>query len=133
MDIAVGPPSNSGPVASAPALAPADESASHVFQAAINPVAATAAPADPAKGSDVPQEGATLGDAILSGINGVVSQASEAWQKTTETLSADMSQMSAIDLYRLQGHALVSSTLMELVGKTVSKVEQDVEQLTKGS
>lgn len=133
MDFAVRASSNSGPGSDSVVMPPADESAVQKFRTAIDPVPPTDSPVDSAKRSEGSQAGGSLGDAILSGMSSLTSQASEAWRQTNAMLTTDMGNMSTADLMRLQGHLHVSSTLLDMAGKTVSKASQDLEQLTKGS
>lgn len=136
MDIATQIPwagSNAVTGTGAPALSDADDLAQGRFREVMNGPLLMDAPADVNPRRREPNEGKSLGDAILSGVDQLTSDFQQAWAATQQGRAADTSTWSVAQMIQLQGHILEASVMLDVVGKGVSKAVQDIEQLTKVS
>ncbi|MCF8161246.1 MAG: type III secretion system inner rod subunit SctI [Polaromonas sp.] len=118
--------------ASAPVLAP-DPLASAQFaqmMAAPPPIADPAGTAANAGVRAVAPENRTMGDNILSGLQGLSSD----FQQSVKTVSAvltDGANLSSADLLKVQVGLMQISVQYELIGKAVSRSTQNIDQLVK--
>ena len=118
--------------AAAPVLA-ADPLATAQFAQMMSPPPPVADPA--AAGSDalvraVAPENRTMGDNILSGMQGL----STDFQKSVKTVSTVLTEggnMNVTDLLKVQVSMMQISVQYELVGKAVSRATQNLDQLVK--
>jgi len=116
------------PVAETRKLAPDDEVVDQ-FQRTLNPQAAgITAP----NATGQPQRvGGTLGDAILSGIEGLSTDVRRTWDVVRSSTKADANLLKLGDLMALQTQVIQFSFLSEMLGKAVTKTAQDLDALVK--
>lgn len=124
-------PRNTLEDALAPVSRVANDLASERFRGAMEDPAPLLQPPVAVKPESAPVQSPTLGDAILTGVNRLSADFQHSWAKKEAALSEDMSTWSAAQLVEFQAHAQKASTIFELMGKGVSKVVQDFEQITK--
>lgn len=74
---------------------------------------------------------ANLGEAILRNIEDVRGNFREVWDSVTALGGADRGPVSPQELFQFQLKLIESSFQYEMVGKVVSKAEQNVEQIVK--
>ncbi len=73
----------------------------------------------------------SVGDRILSGMQGVSNDFQAAWKSVSASLDANASTMSMQDLLKLQLQLVQVSVQYDLVGKAVSKSTQNFDQLVR--
>ena len=81
----------------------------------------------PAQASGIPP---SLGDRILSGMNGVSSDLQGAWKTIASTLETDHG-LNAQEMLKLQLHLSQVSLQYDLVGKAISRSTQNIDQLVR--
>jgi type III secretion system YscI/HrpB-like protein len=121
------------PPAGAAAATPlADPQDTARFQALMAPPPAPMASAlpDASAIAPVPEAGTSLGDAILKKVDEVHAGLESQWDQLSKAGQAQ-SPMTVTELMQFQSTAIQSSVQFELVGKVVSKSEQDLETLVK--
>jgi len=116
---------------SGPPALPVDDLVQDRFQQALEgPVSAPGAGA-PTPDSLAVRPGGSLGDAILSGLDRLGADFQQAWAGKSLTLDSDPSSWTPAQLLQLQVQTQTASTVIDVMGKGVSKVVQGIEQLTK--
>lgn len=121
--------------ASLPAAAPVAQVAdplatarfSEVMNAQPTPVAEAVEAAYP---QALPGERKTLGDTILSGMQGLSSEFQQSW-KTVNAVLDGGSAMTTYDMLKLQMGLTQMSIQYDLVGKAISRSTQNLDQLVK--
>ena len=121
--------------ASLPAAAPVAQVAdplatarfSEVMNAQPTPVAEAVEAAYP---QAIPGERKTLGDTILSGMQGLSSEFQQSW-KTVNSVLEGGSAMTTYDMLKLQMGLTQMSIQYDLVGKAISRSTQNLDQLVK--
>lgn len=136
MDIAVAQLVNLAAPATAPAplvplAPPADALATERFASAMAPVPQTL-PADAVADSSpvVPVEGASLGDAILGGLQNLSTDFKHSLA-SIQTVLDQPGSLGMSELLKMQMHMVQLSLNHELMGKVVSRTTQDIDQLVK--
>lgn len=72
----------------------------------------------------------SLGDRILSGMNGVSSDLQGAWKNIAATLNTDR-PLNTQDMLKMQMHLSQVSVQYDLVGKAISRSTQNIDQLVR--
>lgn len=75
----------------------------------------------------------TLGNQILSGLRGTVSDFSQKWQNIAVGLDKTVTQPNIADMLRLQSELVQVSVQYELVGKAVARTTQNIDAMVKMS
>ncbi|MFY0478478.1 type III secretion system inner rod subunit SctI [Achromobacter marplatensis] len=73
----------------------------------------------------------TMGNQILGGLRGTVTEFSDKWSGISARLDAMVAQPSSADMLRLQADLLKVSVQYEVVGKAVAKSTQNLDALVR--
>jgi type III secretion system YscI/HrpB-like protein len=129
------------PAGGAPAAAPApaDGAEAARFRGLVNGDTATVGPVADGQAAATliaaPQAAAgqpvNLGDAILRGIDGIRENFRTAWDTVTAFGGPDSPPVGPQELFQFQLKVVETSFQYEMIGKVVSKAEQNVEQVVK--
>jgi type III secretion protein I len=127
------PPKLPDDLAPAVTIAPADGAAtarfSELMQVPPSPVAEAVQQAYPAI-PPVGAEGRTMGDSILTGLQNLSSEFQQSWQTVNNVLQSN-ERLTIPDLLKLQMGLVQLSIQHEMVGKTISRSTQNLDQLIK--
>ena len=110
------------------AAAPSEADASQFAQMVQQPDAPIQAGAPAATGTAL---ALTPGDSILNGMNALGTDFKDAWAAMQQALARPQGEMTVAEMLRLQLHMVQLSVQVEMVGKTISKATQNLDQLAK--
>lgn len=119
-----------------PTMAPDDLTAQRFREAMAAPPVAEpvapdiVAPADQAAPPPMIIKSATLGDAILGGIQNLSSEFQQSWRTVHAALESG-NQMTMTEMLKLQMGLVQVSVQYEMMGKAISRSTQNIDQLVK--
>ena len=90
-----------------------------------------AAPPVDSPGVNDPIVASTPGDSILNGMSSLGTEFRDAWATMQQALARSSGEMTVAEMLRMQMNMVQLSVQVEMVGKTISKATQNIDQLTK--
>jgi len=73
----------------------------------------------------------TPGESILNGMSTIGTDFKDAWTQAQQMLARPAGEMTTVDMLRMQMQMVQLSVQVEMVGKTISKATQNIDQLVK--